>query len=346
MLIYDIKFSELTARLESWGEPKYRAEQIWDGIYLHYYSSFEEFSSLPKSLIAKLSETFTFEVLRPLDKLVSSDGKTIKTLFQLKDGLSVESVLMYYTRRNTICISTQVGCAMGCLFCATGQMGFKRHLSIGEIVAQVIYYSRELSFLGKSLTNIVIMGMGEPFHNYKNTLGAIDILNDPNGYNFGARRITISTVGLIPAIRKFTQEKRQVNLAISLHAAEDRLRSSMLPINKKFPIDDLFNVCREYTQATHRRITFEWALVEGVNDTPDQARMLAKRLKGMLCHVNAIPLNPTTAFNGKATPLQKAIQFRDTLIREGIPCTVRIGRGIDIQAGCGQLAMKGTGSDD
>ncbi len=191
---------------------------------------------------------------------------------------------------------------------------------------------------GEVVTNVVVMGMGEPFHNYDHTMAAIDRLNDAEGYNFGARRFTISTVGLIPAIRRFTSEKRQVNLAISLHAATDEMRGAMLPVDRRYPIDDLLDACRDYISATGRRITFEWALINGVNDTPEQAHLLAGKLKGMLCHVNAIPLNPTKGYSGKVTTRQHANEFKDILIRSGIPCTIRLRRGIDIAAGCGQLS--------
>jgi 23S rRNA (adenine2503-C2)-methyltransferase len=186
----------------------------------------------------------------------------------------------------------------------------------------------------------VVMGMGEPFHNYGNTMKAIDQLNDFDGYNFGARRFTISTVGLIPAIRRFTSEMRQVNLAISLHASDDILRSSMLPVNKRYPLDELLDACRDYVAVTGRRITFEWALINGVNDTSDQALLLARKLKGLLCHVNAIPLNPTAGYSGKATSLKRAAIFKDTLLTTGIPCTIRLRRGMNIQAGCGQLVIR------
>ena len=228
---------------------------------------------------------------------------------------------------------------MGCVFCATGQMGFRRHLTSGEIVAQVMYYSRILAGAGEKVTNIVIMGMGEPFHNYENTMAAIDRLNDPNGFHFGARRFTISTVGLVPAIHRFTEEKRQVSLAVSLHAADDSLRSSMLPINKRYPLEDVLAACHEYVSKTGRRITFEWALVHNLNDTPAQARLLAQKLRGLLCHVNVIPLNPTKGYAGQATTRQRALEFKQILETSGIPCTIRLRRGIDIQAGCGQLAV-------
>jgi 23S rRNA (adenine2503-C2)-methyltransferase len=190
------------------------------------------------------------------------------------------------------------------------------------------------------VTNVVLMGMGEPFHNYENTMAAIDRLNDPEGYNLGARRFTVSTVGLVPAIRRFAAEKRQVNLAISLHAASDELRASMLPVDKRYPIDELLEACREYVALTNRRITFEWALVNGINDTPEQAHLLAGKIKGLLCHVNAIPLNPTQGYIGQATTRARANVFKEILERAGIPCTIRLRRGIDIQAGCGQLASR------
>ena len=338
MLIYDLDLSELTETVISWGEPAFRAKQIWMGLYKNFWQTPDEFSNLSKSLREKLAENIRFDVLTPTLKLDSTDGQTRKTLFKLSDGRQIEAVLMRYDRRRTLCISTQVGCAMGCTFCATGQMGFTRHLSSGEIIAQVMYYARLLNDENETVTNVVVMGMGEPFHNYNNTMAAIDRLNDPSGYNFGARRITISTSGLVPAIRQFSQEKRQVNLAVSLHATEDSLRGSMMPVNKKYNVEELIQACREYVDATGRRITFEWALIHGVNDTPQEAKKLATLLKGLLCHVNAIPLNPTTGYAGKATTHERANLFKQILEQNGIPCTIRIRRGVDIQAGCGQLA--------
>lgn len=336
--IYDLTFPELTSLLNEWSEPAYRARQLWQGLYQQFWNSPELFTNIPTTLRSQLAEKIQFKVLTPVTTLNSSDGQTVKTLFRLQDGKAIEAVLMRYEKRNTLCISTQVGCAMGCVFCATGQMGFKRHLSSGEIVAQVMHYARLLHNEAASVTNIVVMGMGEPFHNYDNLMAAIDRLNEPEGYNFGARRFTISTVGLVPAIRRFALEKRQINLAISLHAADDNLRTSMLPVNKRYPIDELLEACREYVATTGRRISFEWALVNGVNDTPEQARLLARKLKGLLCHVNAIPLNPTLGYSGQATTRERADKFKEILVQAGIPCTIRLRRGIDIQAGCGQLA--------
>lgn len=339
-LVYDLSLEELTSLVESWGEPGYRARQIWQGIYQHYWWKQEEFSNLSKSLRDKLFTSVSFSSLSPETVLKSSDQETVKTLFRLPDQRAIEAVLMLYDRRRTLCISTQAGCAMGCVFCATGQMGFKRNLSIGEIVEQVLFYARQLKQQTEKVTNIVVMGMGEPFHNYKATLGAIDRLNDPQGFNLGARHFTISTVGLVPMIEKFANEKRQINLAVSLHAANDELRSSMMPVNRKYPIEELLNACRYYVDQTGRRITFEWALIRDVNDSMADAHQLAGRLHGLLCHVNIIPLNPTKKYPGQATTRDRAEAFRAALEKSGIPCTIRIRRGIDIQAGCGQLASQ------
>jgi len=337
-LIYDLDFAELNATLLAWGEPAYRAQHIWQGLYQHLWGSPEQFTALPKRLRGQLENAFSFSSLQPGVSLESQDAQTRKTLFHLPDGRVLEAVLMRYARRRTLCISSQSGCAMGCVFCATGQMGFGRNLSSGEIVEQVLYYARLLRNQGETVTNVVVMGMGEPFHNYEATLAAIDRLNHPQGFNLGARRFTISTVGIVPAIRRFTAEGRQVNLAVSLHAADDELRSSLLPVNRKYPLDELLSACGEYVEKTRRRITFEWALIQGVNDDPEQARKLAYRLAGMLCHVNVIPLNPTRQYSGAAATRQRAQAFCATLEQHGIPCSLRLRRGIDIQAGCGQLA--------
>jgi 23S rRNA (adenine2503-C2)-methyltransferase len=336
--IFDLDLADLTSLLAEWEEPAYRAKQIWEGLYQQFWGSPDDFSALPRSLRQKLGEALDFSHLTLETVLDSSDGETRKSLFRLPDGQPIEAVRMEYSRRRTLCISTQAGCAMGCVFCATGQMGFRRNLTSGEIVEQVIYYARQLKQRGEHVTNVVVMGMGEPFHNYEATLGAIDRLNDPQGFNLGARHFTISTVGLAPAIRRFAAEHRQVNLAVSLHAADDSLRTSMLPVNRKYPIVQVLAACREYVEQTHRRITFEWALIDHINDTPEQAARLAGLLKGLLCHVNVIPLNPTHQYDGKATTRERALAFQAILEQHGIPCTIRLRRGIDIQAGCGQLA--------
>ncbi len=339
-LIYDLDLKDLKALMTELGEPTYRAQQIWQGVYQNLWAAPDAFSNLPRALREKLVEGLRWTALTPETVLQSKDGETVKTLFRLADDQRIEAVLMRYEERRTLCISTQAGCAMGCVFCATGQMGFKRNLTSGEIVAQVMYYARQLKEEGQQVTNVVVMGMGEPFHNYDNTLHAIDRLNDADGLNLGARRFTISTVGLVPLIRKFADEQRQVNLAISLHAANNEARSALLPINRKYPIEDVLQACRYYVNKTKRRVTFEWALIRDINDTPEVARELASLLKGLMCHVNVIPLNPTQKYPGQATTRERAQAFADALNKAGIPCTIRIRRGIDIQAGCGQLATK------
>jgi 23S rRNA (adenine2503-C2)-methyltransferase len=342
MNFYDLSLDELRATLSAWGEPAYRAMQVWAAVYRDLAPSPTHISTLPKALRQKLADEFQFGALTPSREIKSSDGQTRKILFQLADGRAIESVLMGYEQRRTACISTQAGCAMGCVFCATGQMGFQRHLSAGEIVEQVLWFARELAAASGRLTNIVVMGMGEPLHNYDGTLKAIDILTDPDGFNFGARRITISTVGLVPMIDRFASEKRQVNLAISLHAATDDLRAELLPVNKRYPLADVFAAARRYFEQTHRRVTFEWALIAGKNDTVEQARALVKLAKGLDCHVNVIPLNPTRGYGGQAATRERVAKFKSILESHSIPCTVRVRRGIDVDAGCGQLAVRET----
>lgn len=337
---YDLSFEELERQMEEWGEPSYRADQIWRGIYDRLEPSPAPLTTLPAGLKERLSRRYTFQALKEVKHARSPGGETIKYLFRLRDGEQMESVLMRYDRRRTACISTQAGCGMGCVFCATGQMGLKRNLSTGEIVEQVLHIARDLNKRGDQLTNIVVMGMGEPFHNYEATLEALHRLNDPRGFNFGARRFTVSTVGLVPMIERFTEEEKQFNLAVSLHAATDELRDELLPINRRYPLDVLIPACRAYVRRTRRRMTFEWALIEDVNDGPGQAHALADLLKGMLCHVNLIPLNPTRGYQGTGSSAERANAFCQVLQEAGISCTVRARRGIDIDAGCGQLATE------
>jgi len=339
--ILDLDYQELSALLKSQGFPAYRTKQVWSGLYQSLWASPDEFTNLPKKLTRFLDDNLSFECLQPVNRLISKDKQTQKILFSGNNGAAVETVLMQYKKRRTVCISTQSGCAIGCKFCATGQMGFNRNLSSGEIITQVLYYARIQKEHQKMLTNIVIMGMGEPFLNYQATLNAVDRLNQPNGFNFGARRFTISTVGIIPGIEKFTSENRQVNLAISLHAADDALRSSLIPINRKYPIEPLIQTCKSYIDHTKRRLTFEWALIEGINDTTAQAVQLVRLIKKLrLVHVNLIPLNPTTKFREKGSPRERANAFAAILEENKIPVTIRMRRGIEISAGCGQLASK------
>ena len=335
--LYDLSLPELTALLAEWGQPAYRARQIWEWLYRHYVGTFDEMTTLPGGLRERLAAETTLSIGDIVLSQHSADGQTKKVLFQLPDGQYIETVLMRYEKRRTLCISTQAGCAMGCVFCATGQMGFMRHLSVAEIVGQVIHFARELAAQNQHVTNIVMMGMGEPLHNYDNTLAALDRLTDPVGFNLGARKITISTVGLIPAIRRYADEQRQTPLAVSLHAATDEERSRLLPVNRRWPLAELMDACRYYVAQTGRRMTFEWALIAGENDTAEQAHKLGELLRGMLGHVNLIPLNPTAGYGGAPSSPERVARFQEILAEYGVTSTVRVRRGIDIQAGCGQL---------
>ena len=340
MLIYNLSFQALQETLARWKEPEYRATQIWQGLYKHLYTSPAQFTNLPLDLRRRLGEDFSFRSLEPLIHACSQDGETEKILFTTKDGRRIETVLMYYNKRRTVCISTQAGCAMGCVFCATGQLGYHGNLSTGEILEQVLYFARKLAGGEDRLSNIVTMGMGEPFHNYDATMNALDILNHTTGFNFGARRMTVSTVGIVPMIKRFSEESRKVNLAVSLHAATNELRDQLVPINRKYPLEELLTACNDYTSRSGRRISYEWALIDGVNDGSEQAQKCSQLLKGSLCHVNLIPLNPTDGYTSAPTDPKTAIAFREILQSHGIATTIRLRRGIDIHAGCGQLAGK------
>lgn len=333
--LYDLSLEELTALLAQWGEPAYRAKQIWTWLYDQRVSSVEAMTNLSKALRERLAAETRLGVLELVTERGSKDG-TNKRLYRLPDGQLIESVLMPYDDdRRTACISTQAGCAMGCVFCATGQMGFARHLTASEIFEQAMRFAQELAAEGDRLSNVVLMGMGEPFHNYDESLKAIRRLM--NDLGIGARHITVSTVGLVPKIRQFAEEGLQVKLAISLHAANDAERSALLPINKRYDIAELIDACRYYVEKTGRRVSFEWALIARENDNPEQAHELGSLLKGLLCHVNLIPLNPTGGYGGQPSHPEVILSFINILNEYGIPATVRVRRGIDIDAGCGQL---------
>ena len=335
--VYDLSLADLSLAVQALAQPAYRARQIWEWLYVHYVDSFDQMLNVPRDLRTALSARYALNILRPVDELHSTDGQTSKLLFGLSDGQLVETVLMKYDKRRTLCISSQAGCAMGCVFCATGQMGFFRHLSRGEIVAQVLYFARRLAQEGEHVTNIVLMGMGEPLHNYDETLAAVDRLIDSAGFNLGARKITISTVGLVPAIKRFADERRQVGLAVSLHAATDEERGRLIPVARRWPLVELMDACDYYIARTGRQLTFEWALIQQENDTPEQARALGALLQGKLCHVNLIPLNPTQGYGGGPSARERVDAFQEVLAGYGVSSSVRVRRGIDIQAGCGQL---------
>ena len=323
--------------MAGWGQPRYRAEQLEAWLYKRHVTDLSRMSNLPKSVRRRLAADYVVDPLRPVVAVDSTDGFTQKALFALPDGREIETVLMRYNRRQTLCISTQVGCAMACPFCATGQMGFMRNLSAGEIVAQVLHFARQLDQEEHRVTNIVFMGMGEPLANYAETWRAIRRLNDQAGFNLGARHMTVSTVGLIPAIRRMTKEPEQVGLAVSLHAPTDELRDKIVPLNKRYPLTLLIEAVRDYIILTHRRVTFEYALMDRLNDSDVQADQLAELLQDLLCHVNLIPLNPTPNSPWGGSPDERVRAFCHRLRGAGISTTIRLRRGIDIAAGCGQL---------
>lgn len=336
--LYDLSDDELTALLAAWDQPAYRARQIIEWLYQHKVSSVEQMTNLPRSLRGRLAAETQIGDMEQVSEQLSTDGSTVKRLFRLPDGQLIESVLMEYEDgRRTACISTQAGCAMGCVFCATGQMGFARNLTSGEIVEQAIHFARQLEAEGERLSNIVLMGMGEPLHNYDHTLTAIRKMIDPNGLGIGQRHITLSTVGLVPAMRRYADEGLQTGLAVSLHAATDEERSKLLPINERYPIAEVIDAVKYYLEKTGRRVTFEWALIRGENDTVEQARRLGFLLSGLLCHVNLIPLNPTGGYDGAPSDPARVDTFQAELKRHGVSSSMRVRRGIDIQAGCGQL---------
>ena len=318
------------------GEPRYRVDQIWQGLYQNL-STPSEMTNLPKALRATLTERLV-PALQVVVRRVSDGGDTVKYLWELHDGKRIETVLMLYPDRVTVCVSSQVGCAMGCGFCATGQAGFARHLSVGEIVEQVAAAARESRAMQRRLGNVVFMGMGEPLANEGAVWDSVERMHAALGLS--ARKLTISTVGLVPGIRRLTERPLPVNLAVSLHAANDHLRDELVPINKRYPIDELMEACAQYLAAKGRRLSFEWAMIEGVNDRSSDAAELAAlcRRFRLRAHVNLIPLNPTPGYPTIGSSLKRVHDFRDILESLGVNATVRRNRGTDIDAACGQLA--------
>jgi 23S rRNA (adenine2503-C2)-methyltransferase len=347
--LLDLSYAALQAQMEAWGEPRFRTQQLWQWLYARLATGYDQMTNLPRSLRERLEQFYRLGALTPVDELRSSDGLTEKLLFELHDGARIESVGMSYDQRWTVCVSSQVGCAVGCSFCTTGQGGFVRHLEVGEIVEQALYFGRELHPSGLSVSNIVLMGMGEPLLNYDRVWQAIEIWNDHRGFDLGARRITLSTAGVVPGILRLATERLQVGLAVSIHAADDELRDQLVPLNKRYPLADLMNACHEYVAQTRRRITIEYCLIEEVNDAARQAHQLARLLHGLNCHVNLIPLNPDPAAPEQEargdtaywpSSRERVRAFQRVLTDQGIPTTVRLRRGIDIQAGCGQLRQR------
>ena len=313
----------------------FRAEQIFSWLHKHATASFAEMTNLPKHVIFSLEQAFGSPWPLKLAASQRSTDGTEKYLFALADQATVETVLIPDEKRQTLCISTQVGCAMNCSFCATGRSGFVRNLSAAEIVSQVLWVENQLKAKGQSISNIVYMGMGEPLVNYDSVLRSVRLINHEQGLNLGARRITISTCGLVPQIKALAEEDLQVNLAISLHAVTDAKRSQVMPVNKRFPLAELLQACDYYTDRTGRRISYEYALISNFNDTPEQAKSLSRLLKGRLCHVNLIPINPVATQRRPSE--QGVMEFARVLEAEHIPVSVRKERGSDIEAACGQL---------
>ncbi|HKG25257.1 MAG TPA: 23S rRNA (adenine(2503)-C(2))-methyltransferase RlmN [Thermomicrobiales bacterium] len=335
--LYDLTLPELEDRLTAFVQPAYRARQLFDWVYKRLVPDYEEMTSLPASLRHDLAAALPVTTMKPVREIATDGGETIKTLYRTFDGQFVETVLMLYPDRATVCVSCQVGCAVGCAFCATGLGGLTRNLTTGEMVQQTIDAARRARDLGRSLTNLVMMGMGEPFHNYDATMKFVAILNDPHGLGFGARRITISTSGIVPMIDRLADEPYQVNLAISIHAPDDELRGRLVPINRRYPIADLMAAVDRYIAKTGRRVSFEYALMKGINDSDEVARSLADLLRGTLCHVNVIPLNPVDVLPYERPDKAGIDRFAQTLRDAGIPTTVRYSRGLEIAAACGQL---------
>jgi 23S rRNA (adenine2503-C2)-methyltransferase len=328
---YDVDRDALAALLD--GEPRYRVDQVWTGMY-EQLADPATLTTLPKALRARLDDALP-AALTPAAEAISKDGDTVKWLWRLHDGSHIETVLMHYRDRSTVCVSTQAGCAMACGFCATGQGGFERNLSVGEIVEQVVRATRHARANERRVSNIVFMGMGEPFANYDRTWGAVERIHGDLGLS--ARHLTVSTVGIVPGIRRLAAEALPVNLAVSLHAANDNLRDELVPINRRYPLTTLMDACAEYLAAKHRRLSFEWALIAGVNDRPSDATELAELVRPLRAHVNLIPLNPTPGYPTVGARTEVVHAFRDRLTSLGVNATVRRNRGTDIDAACGQL---------
>ncbi len=383
--LHDLTRNELRLLFARWGLAPVHADTVWNRLYLGLATAIteKEMPGLPPRILNRLAAGARLTSPGVALATDSTDGFTRKYLLALEDGRKIETVLMRYSGRVTACVSSQAGCAMGCVFCATGQMGFTRHLAAGEIVAQAVHVARALraapsESVGSSagspelhhvlsdklgerrrdladqpkaareagaapdrrLRNIVLMGMGEPLHNYDAVMRAVDILRDPAGLALAAERITLSTVGVVPGILRLAREGRPLHLAVSLHAATQEGRAALIPGARRWPLDELMAACRTYSESTGRRIFYEWTLIAGRNDSPEEARELGRLLRGLPAQVNLIPLNPTGGYEGEPSRAEPVRRFQSVLREEfGLPCTVRQRRGIDIAAGCGQLAV-------
>lgn len=337
--IYSLQLHELKDWLVAENEKAFRGEQIFDWLYTKRITDFEEMTNLSKGLRDKLAAHFTITTLNTLIQQTSSDG-TIKFLFELHDGYSIETVLMRHDYGNSVCVTTQVGCRIGCTFCASTLGGLKRHLEAGEIVSQVVKVQQALDETDERVSSVVIMGIGEPFDNYDSMMSFLKIINHEKGLNIGARHITVSTSGIIPKIYKFADENLQINFALSLHAPNSELRSRLMPINRAYKLPDLMEAIRYYINKTGRRVSFEYGLFGGVNDGVEHAEELAKLIKGLKCHVNLIPVNYVPERDYVRTPKEQIFLFEKTLKDRGVNVTIRREQGHDIDAACGQLRAK------
>jgi len=337
--IYDLSLEQIQDWIKEQGEPAFRAGQIFDWLYVKRVNSFEEMSNLPKPLRDKLYASFRFVTLSEIAKFESKDG-TVKFLFGLQDNHAIETVIMRHNYGNSVCVTTQVGCRIGCTFCASTLGGLKRSLTAGEIIAQVVKAQQILDPLNERVSSIVIMGIGEPFENYDATMNFLRMMIHPKGLNIGARHITVSTSGIVPNIIRFADENTQINLAISIHAPNDALRSKLMPVNRRFPFVDVIDACKYYIEKTGRRITFEYALIGGMNDRLEHAEELGEVLKDMLCHVNLIPVNYVPERNYVRTPRDDIFEFQRVLQKKNVNVTIRREQGHDIAAACGQLRAK------
>lgn len=332
--IVSMNFEELSAELKEMGLPKFRATQIYDWLHKKCVASFDDMTNISKDLIKKLNDNFVIFSCTIEKKLVSQYDNTVKYLFSLPDGEYLECVVMDYKYGHTICVSTQVGCKMGCAFCASGIGGFKRQLAPSEILGQIYAAQRDL---GLRISRIVLMGMGEPLDNYDNVMKFLQLVSDERGLNIGMRHISLSTSGIVPRIYDLLNERLQLTLSVSLHAPNNEIRSKIMPVNKSWDIDELLNACKIYADTTSRRISFEYAMMKGVNDTPECARELSKRLKGILCHINLIPANEVPEKGHERSSDSSINLFKSILEKDGHAVTIRRTLGSDINASCGQL---------
>lgn len=338
--IHSVTKQDIASAIADIAPARYRVDQIFDGLYKHFFQDWNEFSNLPARLIEFLSKNYSISSLKLKKTISSENGRTQKYLLQLSDNALIETVLIKNVDRNTICISTQVGCAVGCAFCATGAAGFSRNINASEIIDQVSFIANLIAKEEKNITNIVLMGMGEPFLNYEQTIKAVSIFNHPEMFDIGARRITISTIGIPDKIRQFAEIGKQYNLAISLHAPNDSIRKELIPIARNISIDEILESTNYYIEKTKRRITYEYVLIQGINDSNVHALELAALLRKQKCHINLIALNKNDHYPENPPDITVIHDFIQILLDAGIPTTLRDSQGAGIQAGCGQLSGK------